>query len=59
MQKMANYGVFYFIIAVLFAIGAMYKTISSDLVVIEMQWFCALVFAVVGILRFSKRKGKG
>jgi len=54
LKKSFDSGVIYFLIAIVFAIGAISKTISSDSIVLAMQWFCALVFVVVGVLRLRK-----
>jgi hypothetical protein len=45
----------YFLIALLFAIGAIGKTISDNSTVLAMQWFCAFVFAVMGVLQLRKK----
>ena len=55
LKKISVAGVLYLLIAVLFALGAISKTISNDSVVIVMQWFCAVVFAEVSIWQFRKK----
>jgi hypothetical protein len=55
MKKMINPGVIYLLIAILFAIGAAGKTISGDPGVLVLQWFCAGVFTLVGIMQFKKK----
>jgi hypothetical protein len=55
MKKMINPGVIYLLIAILFAIGAVGKTISADPGVIVLQWFCAGVCTLTGILQFRNK----
>jgi hypothetical protein len=55
LKKSFYYGIMYFLIAILFAIGAIGKTISDDSTVLAMQWFCAFVFAVMGVLQLRKK----
>jgi hypothetical protein len=54
-EKAFKSGILYFVIAALFAISAIAKAISSDSTVIAMQWFCALVFAGLGIWRLTRK----
>ena len=54
-NKVFYYGIMYLLIAILFAIGAIGKTISDNSTVLAMQWVCAFVFAVMGILRLRKK----
>ncbi len=46
----------YFLIAVLFILGALYKTVSDDPIVVDIQWFGAVVFFGLGILKLIKEK---
>lgn len=46
----------YFLIAVLFILGALFKTISNDPIVVGMQWFGALAFTGLGIYQLIKNK---
>jgi hypothetical protein len=55
MKKMFNYGVIYLLIAILFAIGAAGKTISGDPGVLVLQWICAGVFTLTGVMQFRKK----
>jgi len=55
MKKNAWLGVLYLLIAALFALSAVTKTISADSIVLAMQWFCAIVFAVVGVWRLIRK----
>lgn len=47
----------YLLISILFAIGAIFKTISDNPLVVDLQWICAIAFALIGLWR-SKRKRK-
>ena len=47
-------GALYFLVAILFAISAIDKTISNDSIVIVIQWFCAIVFTVAGFWKIIK-----
>jgi hypothetical protein len=58
MKKMFNYGVIYLLIAILFAIGAAGKTISGDPGVLVLQWICAGVFTLTGIMQFRKNANR-
>jgi hypothetical protein len=58
MKKMINPGVIYLLIAVLFAIGAIGKTISADPGVLVLQWICAGVFTLTGIMQFRKNANR-
>jgi len=55
LKKGFYYGIMYLLIAVLFAIGAIGKTISDNSTVLAMQWFCAFIFAVIGVLQLRKK----
>jgi hypothetical protein len=55
LKKGFYYGIMYLLIAILFAIGAIGKTISDNSTVLAMQWFCAFVFAVIGVLQLRKK----
>ncbi|MBK9928037.1 MAG: hypothetical protein IPP66_22430 [Anaerolineales bacterium] len=54
LKKGLDSGVIYFLIAIVFAIGAISKTISSDSIILAMQWLCAVVLVILGILRLRK-----
>ena len=54
MKKNAWLGALYLLIAALFALSAVTKTISADSIVLAMQWFCAIVFAV-GVWRLIRK----
>jgi hypothetical protein len=49
-------GILYILIAVLFAIGALAKTISDDSIVLAIQWFCAVVFAGLGVWQLTRKR---
>ena len=53
-KKGLDTGVIHFLIAILFAFGAISKVISIDSIVIAMQWFCTFVFAILGFLRLRR-----
>lgn len=55
LKKGFYYGIMYLLIAILFAIGAIGKTISDNSTVLAMQWFCTFVFAVIGVLQLRKK----
>lgn len=55
LKKGFYYGIMYLLIAILFAVGAIGKTISDNSTVLAMQWFCAFVFAVIGVLQLRKK----
>ena len=58
-KKIYKPGAMYFLVAILFVVSAVGKTISSDSVVIALQWFCAIVFTVAGfwnLKRMSKSR---
>lgn len=55
MKKIFQSGAVYFLIAILFVIGAVSQSISRDLAVVTIQWFCAGVFAGMGIWRVARR----
>jgi hypothetical protein len=55
LKKGFTSGAIYLLIAVLFAIGAINKTISNDSIVLAMQWFCAVIFFVIGVLNLKKK----
>jgi len=55
LKKGFYYGIMYLLIAILFAIGAIGKTISDNSTVLAMQWFCAFIFAVIGVLQLRKK----
>ena len=54
-KKVLYYGVLYFLLAILFAIGAIGKTISDNSTVLAMQWFCAFIFALMGVMQLRKK----
>ena len=54
MKKILTSAMLYFVIAVFFAASAVVKTISNDTIVINAQWFCAIVFSFLGVWRLSK-----
>jgi hypothetical protein len=54
MKQILVSAIFYFVVAVLFMASATGKTISNDSIVINVQWFCAIVFALLGVWRLSK-----
>jgi hypothetical protein len=47
-------GIVYLIIAVFFMTSAIGRTISNDAIIINVQWFCSVVFASLGIWHLSK-----
>jgi hypothetical protein len=51
-------GGLYLLISILFALSAIFKSVSADPLVVNIQWLCAIVFALAGLLR-SKRKHDG
>ncbi|MBI5354094.1 MAG: hypothetical protein HZB50_15740 [Chloroflexi bacterium] len=55
LKNLINSGWLYFIVAILFAFAAIGKTISDDSTVIAISWFCAAVFAGLGIWRLMRR----
>jgi hypothetical protein len=55
-RKNITWILLYFVIALLFILGALFKTISDDPIVVTMQWFGAVVFAGLGILKLIKGK---
>ncbi len=55
LKKISVAGILYLVVAALFALGAISKTISNDSIVITMQWFCAVIFAGVGVWQFRKK----
>jgi hypothetical protein len=55
LKKAFYYGIIYFLMAILSAIGAIGKTISNDSTVLAMQWFSAFVFAVMGVVQLRKK----
>jgi hypothetical protein len=57
-RKIFSSGALYFLIAVLFAIGAITKTVSNDSIVIGIGWFCAVVFAGLGIWQMTRKSSK-
>ena len=54
LKKNFVYGVLYLLIAGVFALGAIGKTISNDSMVVAMQWFCTVVFIGVSIWQFTE-----
>jgi hypothetical protein len=58
MKKIFRSGTLYLLIAVLFALGALNKTISDNSFVTALQWMCALIFAVLGFLQLRKRMSR-
>jgi hypothetical protein len=57
-KKIYESGLIYLLISILFALGAIFKTISDDPLIVDIQWICAIMFALMGLLR-SKRKHEG
>jgi hypothetical protein len=55
MKKNSKLGVIYILIASLFTLSAVTKTISDDSIVLAMQWVCAIVFAGMGIWQFTRK----
>ena len=53
-KKGLTSGAIYLLLAILFAVGAISKTISGDSIVLAMQRFCALVFVVMGSMHLRK-----
>lgn len=49
-------GILFLAIAVFFLVIAMGKTISVDTAIINVQWFCFVIFGLLGIWRMSKSK---
>jgi hypothetical protein len=58
MKKLFYSGAVYIFIAILFAIGAVSKTISDDPNVITIQWLCAIVCALAGVMRFTRKTNR-
>lgn len=56
MKKLYDTGAVFMLIAVLFAASAIYKTITSDPIVIALQWFCAAGFALAALLQIRKMR---
>jgi hypothetical protein len=54
MKSVPMPAILYLVVAVLFVASAGGKTISHDVTIINMQWFCAIVFALLGVWRLSK-----
>ena len=54
-KKAFSLGLMYFLIAALFAIGAIGKTISDNSFILGLQWFCAIIFALLGVLQLRKK----
>ena len=57
-KKFFDSGMIYLLISIVFAISAIFKTVSADPLVIDIQWICAIAFALLGLVR-SKRKRDG
>jgi hypothetical protein len=56
-KRILNSSGMYLLISILFAMGAIGKTVSKDPLVLDLQWICAIVFASIGLWQ-SKRKRK-
>ena len=56
-KRILDSSVLYLLISILFAMGAIGKTVSEDQLVVDLQWICAIGFALIGLWR-SKRKRK-
>jgi hypothetical protein len=54
LKKSLDSGVLYFAIGLLFILGAVFKSISNNSIVLAIQWFCAMVFIILGALQFRK-----
>jgi hypothetical protein len=54
LKKIFESGMFYILVAILFMASAVGRTISENPAVINMQWGCVLLFALLGIWRLSK-----
>jgi threonine/homoserine/homoserine lactone efflux protein len=55
MKKNSKLGVIYILIAALFALSAVTKTISNHSIVLAMQWLCAIVFVVLGVWQLTRK----
>jgi hypothetical protein len=53
-KKLFDFGIIYFLVAVLFVIAAISKTISNNSTVLASLWFCVIVFAFLGVWRLRK-----
>jgi hypothetical protein len=58
LKKLFDFGIVYFLVAVLFAIAAISKTISDDIAVLALLWFCVIAFAFLGVWRLIKTTAK-
>ncbi len=45
-KKVYIYGTLCFLVAILFALSAIGKTISNDSFVLDLEWFCAMIFTI-------------
>ena len=54
LKKGLNSGAIYFLIGILFVLGAISKAISGYSIILAMQWFCAVVFVAMGVWRLRK-----
>lgn len=56
LKKIDQSGALYFLIAILFAIGAISRSISNDSNVILIQWLCVVIFAVAGLWKLRRKE---
>lgn len=50
-KRILNSAVIYNLIAVLFALSAVFKTVSEDARVVNLLWLAAILFALIGLWR--------
>lgn len=55
-RRILDSSVIYVLIAILFAIAAIFKTVSSDPLVVDLLWMCAIAFALLGLWRAKRRR---
>ncbi len=54
-KKVYMFGTLCFLVAILFALSAIGKTISKDSFVIGLQWFCTMIFAIAGFWYIQRK----